>query len=883
MTATATSTALAAGQYTSKPRRKSPSVPSRLFSRARHWPAQFRRAASSTASDGEGEGGAEAPEVVPLSPLDAPGGRPLEDVYLRSKATLQVVRERLAALQRAKDAEGAEGAEEEEVRLTLAEKLVYGHLDDPHTADLRLARGEAYLKLRPDRVVMQDATAQMAVLQFMSSGLRATAVPTTIHCDHLIEATTTPQEDRGGAFGAAADVSHANRENAEVYAFLASAARKYGMGLWAAGAGIIHQTVLEHYAFPGALLVGTDSHTPNGGGLGACAVGVGGADAVDVMAGLAWELKAPKVIGVRLSGALRGWAAPKDVICKVAGLLTVKGGTGAIVEYFGPGVETLSCTGMATICNMGAEIGATASVFPFTEAQAAFLGATGRAGAAAMARRFAKDLLAADEGCRYDRVIEINLSDLEPHINGPFSPDLAWPLSEFAEAVREHGWPHCLSAGLIGSCTNSSYEDMSRAASVAKQATEAGITAQVPLTVSPGSAQITGTIARDGQLAAFEAVGATLLSNSCGPCVAQWRRTDVEPGEANSIITSFNRNFTGRNDGNPATHAFVTSPELVTAFVMAGDLTFNPERDSLVGPNGAEIRLEPPRGRDLPDKGYVQDLAAYQGPAGSGSGEGKALAEDPAEVEVVIEAGSERLQALRPFAAWDGRDVHQAAVLIKAKGKCTTDHISQAGWWLRFRGHLDNISNNLLIGATNAANGKRNAVTNVLTGEEGCAVPATARAYQAAGVPWVVVGDENYGEGSSREHAALEPRHLGGVAVIARSFARIHETNLKKQGMLPLWFRDPSDYDRVDPSDRLAILGLEAKAKGGAEEDQEGFGPGRDLAVEGTRLDGSTYSFAVRHTFNEGQIEWFKAGSALNVLNKQQQNAAGKEKGPANQ
>lgn len=710
-------------------------------------------------------------------------------------------------------------------------------MDDPEGQDIQ--RGVSYLRLRPDRVAMQDATAQMAVLQFISSGLPTTAVPTTIHCDHLIEGTTAPQKDREGKFGGVADLKHAVSTNKEVYDFLSSAGSKYGMGFWRPGSGIIHQIVLENYAFPGGMMIGTDSHTPNAGGLGMCAVGVGGADAVDVMAGLPWELKAPKVIGVRLTGKLSKWSSPKDVICKVAGILTVKGGTGAIVEYFGPGVDNISCTGMGTICNMGAEIGATTSMFPYNPRMADYLKATGRDSIASLADAFAENLRA-DDGAEYDQVIEINLSELEPQINGPFTPDLAHGLSEFGEAARKNGWPTTLSAGLIGSCTNSSYEDMTRAASVAKQALAAGIKAKVPFAITPGSEQIRATIERDGLIDIFEKVGGTVLANACGPCIGQWKRTEVAKGEKNSIITSFNRNFAARNDANPATHAFVTSPEIVTAFAIAGDLTFNPEKDTLVGADGREIMLEPPTGEELPAKGYDAGVETYQAPAGS-------------NVDVVVDPNSNRLQLLTPFAKWDGKDIEGALVLIKAKGKCTTDHISMAGPWLKYRGHLDNISNNMLIGAVNAENGEVNSVKNQLTGEYG-AVPDVARAYKAAGVPWVVIGDENYGEGSSREHAALEPRHLGARAVIVKSFARIHETNLKKQGMLPLTFADPADYDKVGPFDKLAIRGLAT------------FAPGKPLMVEGTRPDGSTYSFQVNQTFNENQINWFKHGSALNAM-----------------
>lgn len=721
--------------------------------------------------------------------------------------------------------------------LSFAEKVVYGHLDDPEGQDIK--RGVSYLRLRPDRVAMQDATAQMAVLQFISSGLPKTAVPTTIHCDHLIEGTTAPQQDRHGKYGGPADLQHAIENNKEVYDFLSSAGSKYGMGFWKPGSGIIHQIVLENYAFPGAMMIGTDSHTPNAGGLGMCAVGVGGADAVDVMAGLPWELKAPKVIGVRLTGKMSKWTSPKDVICKLAGILTVKGGTGAIVEYFGPGVDNISCTGMGTICNMGAEIGATTSMFPYNKRMYDYLAATNRESIAKLADAFQENLRA-DDGAEYDQIIEIDLATLEPQINGPFTPDLASPLSQFADAVRKNKWPAQLSAGLIGSCTNSSYEDMMRAASVAKQALAAGIKAKVPFAITPGSEQIRATIARDGLIEIFEKVGGTVLANACGPCIGQWKRTEVQKGEANSIITSFNRNFAARNDANPATHAFVTSPEIVTAFAIAGDLTFNPEKDTLVGADGREIMLSPPEGDELPSKGYDPGVETYQAPKG-------------ATADVIVDPESTRLQLLTPFRPWDGKDLEDAVILIKAKGKCTTDHISMAGPWLKYRGHLDNISNNMLIGALNSENDKVNSVKNQLTGEYG-AVPDVARAYKAADIPWVVIGDENYGEGSSREHAALEPRHLGARAVIVKSFARIHETNLKKQGLLPLTFADPADYDKVGPFDKISIKGL------------TDFKPGVPLTVEGKRPDGSTYSFKVNQTFNENQISWFKHGSALNAM-----------------
>ncbi|DBA67352.1 hypothetical protein WJX79_001524 [Trebouxia sp. C0005] len=722
--------------------------------------------------------------------------------------------------------------------MTLAEKVVYGHLDEPDTQDIR--RGVSYLRLRPDRVAMQDATAQMAVLQFISSGLPQTAVPSTIHCDHLIEGTTQAQADREDQFGGKADLKFAVKTNKEVYDFLASAGSKYGIGFWRPGSGIIHQIVLENYAFPGGMMIGTDSHTPNAGGLGMCAVGVGGADAVDVMAGLPWELKAPKVIGVRLTGKMSRWTSPKDVICKVAGILTVKGGTGAIVEYHGPGVDAISCTGMGTICNMGAEIGATTSMFPYNKRMYDYLVATGREPIAKLSDSF-REHLRPDEGCEYDQLIEINLSELEPHINGPFTPDLAHPLSKFADALRENKWPTELKAGLIGSCTNSSYEDMARAQSVAKQALSAGIKTKVPFTITPGSEQIRATIERDGMLDTFTKVGGTVLANACGPCIGQWKRTEVKKGEANSIITSYNRNFAARNDGNPATHAFVTSPELVTAFAIAGDLTFNPEEDTLVGADGKEIKLDAPNGDELPSKGFDAGEETYQAPNPEG------------DFDVAVSPDSKRLQILEPFKPIGGK-ITDAMVLIKAKGKCTTDHISMAGPWLKYRGHLDNISNNMLIGALNAENGEVNSIKDQLNGEYG-AVPAVARHYKAEGKPWIVIGDENYGEGSSREHAALEPRHLGGVAIIVKSFARIHETNLKKQGMLPLTFADPADYDKVGPFDKLSL-------------DVSGLSPGKSIEVHVKKPDGKDFTFTVNQTFNDNQITWYKAGSALNAMGK---------------
>eukprot|EP00298_Acanthocystis_sp_HF-20_P011451 c19400_g1_i1.p1 GENE.c19400_g1_i1~~c19400_g1_i1.p1 ORF type:complete len:779 (+),score=302.75 c19400_g1_i1:44-2380(+) len=716
--------------------------------------------------------------------------------------------------------------------LTLAEKIVYGHLDDP---TVKPERGKTYLKLRPDRVAMQDATAQMAILQFISSGLPEVAVPSTIHCDHLIEAHK----------GSKPDLDKANIDNKEVYDFLASAGAKYNIGFWRPGSGIIHQILLENYAFPGGLMIGTDSHTPNAGGLGMCAIGVGGADAVDVMAGLPWELKAPKVIGVKLTGKLNGWTSPKDVILKVAGILTVKGGTGAIVEYFGPGVESLSCTGMATICNMGAEIGATTSVFPYTARMNSYLGSTGREQIASLADTH-KSLLTADEGAHYDKVIEINLSELEPHINGPFTPDLAHPLSTFGAAVRENGWPEELKVGLIGSCTNSSYEDMARVASVAKQAAAHGLRAKSTFTISPGSEQIRATIARDGISSTLEKLGGVVMSNSCGPCIGQWKRDDIKKGEANSIITSFNRNFTSRNDGNPQTHAFVASPEIVTAMAIAGRLTFNPVTDSLVGADGKEFFLEDPNGTELPPRGFDAGEDTYQAPPTQRDG-----------LKVEVDPKSSRLQLLEPFKPWDGKDYTNLRVLIKVKGKCTTDHISMAGPWLKYRGHLQNISNNMLIGAINIDNDKPNLVKNHITGKED-GVPNTALAYRDSGVGWIVLGEENYGEGSSREHAALEPRYLGGKAIIVKSFARIHETNLKKQGMLPLTFSNPTDYEKLSSTDVLSIVGL------------TDFKPAKPLTLVAKKANGEELRISCDHTFNEEQIEWFKAGSALNYMKKVQ-------------
>lgn len=713
--------------------------------------------------------------------------------------------------------------------LTLSEKILYSHIDDPHKQEI--VRGQSYLKLRPDRVAMQDATAQMAMLQFISSRLPKVQVPSTIHCDHLIEAQ----------IGGEKDLARAKETNKEVYNFLATAGAKYGVGFWKPGSGIIHQIILENYAFPGVLLIGTDSHTPNGGGLGGLCIGVGGADAVDVMAGLSWELKCPKVIGVHLTGKLSGWTSPKDVILKVAGILSVKGGTGAIVEYFGPGVESISCTGMGTICNMGAEIGATTSVFPYNARMADYLRATGRADIAELANHNT-GLLQADSGCQYDKVIEINLSELKPHVNGPFTPDLANPIDQLGAEAQKNQWPFEIKVGLIGSCTNSSYEDMSRAASIAKQALDKGIKSKAAFTVTPGSEQIRATIERDGLSDIFNRIGGVVLANACGPCIGQWDRRDIKKGEKNTIVTSYNRNFTGRNDANPQTHAFVTSPELVTAMAIAGDLRFNPLTDELSAADGSKFKFTAPTGDTLPTAGFDPGVDTYQAPPSDGS-----------KIAVDVDPKSNRLQLLDPFDRWDGKDLVDMPILIKVRGKCTTDHISAAGPWLKYRGHLDNISNNLLIGAINEENGEPNAVTNQLTKQVG-KVPDVARYYKSKRVPWVVVGDENYGEGSSREHAALEPRHLGGRAIIVKSFARIHETNLKKQGVLPLTFANPSDYSKIKPSDRVSLVGLKDLA------------PGTQVECHVKHVDGSVDKIHLNQTMNEGQIEWFKAGSALNRM-----------------
>jgi len=722
--------------------------------------------------------------------------------------------------------------------LTLTEKILYSHLWD-NPAVQAYQRGADYVDFAPDRVAMQDATAQMALLQFMQAGRPKVAVPSTVHCDHLIQAEV----------GAVKDLATANVQNKEVYDFLSSVSNKYGLGFWKPGAGIIHQVVLENYAFPGGMMIGTDSHTPNAGGLGMIAIGVGGADACDVMAGLAWELKFPKLIGVKLTGKLSGWTSAKDVILKVAGILTVKGGTGAIVEYFGDGARSLSATGKGTICNMGAEIGATTSIFGYDEKSEAYLRVTDRSDIADLANQVKAHLTGDDEvyanpALYFDEVIEIDLSTLEPHINGPFTPDLAWPISKFAAAVKEHGWPEKLEVGLIGSCTNSSYEDISRAASLAQQAVDKHLTAKSEFTITPGSEQVRFTVDRDGFLNTFDKMGGVVLANACGPCIGQWARHGAEKQERNSIITSFNRNFAKRADGNPNTHSFVASPEVVTAMAIAGNLTFNPLTDTLTNNNGEQVKLEEPTGWELPALGFAVEDAGYQAPALDGSG-----------VSVIVDEKSARLQILEPFKEWEGTDLLGLKLLIKAKGKCTTDHISMAGPWLKFRGHLDNISNNMLIGAINFVNDKAESVKNQLTGEYG-SVPATQRAYKAAGIGTVVVGDENYGEGSSREHAAMEPRFLGVRAIIVKSFARIHETNLKKQGMLGLTFANPADYDKVQEDDIIDIVGLTT------------FTPGKPLTVVLHHADGLSESFEVNHTYNEQQIKWFEAGAALNIIRK---------------
>lgn len=723
--------------------------------------------------------------------------------------------------------------------LTLSEKILYAHLSGPLPA-APYVRGKDYVDFAPDRVAMQDATAQMALLQFMTCGRDKVAVPSTVHCDHLIQAKV----------GAAKDLATALDSNKEVYDFLASISNKYGIGFWKPGAGIIHQVVLENYAFPGGMMIGTDSHTPNAGGLGMIAVGVGGADAVDVMAGLPWELKMPKLIGVKLTGKMSGWTSAKDVILWVAGQLTVKGGTGAIVEYFGPGADSLSATGKGTICNMGAEIGATCSVFAYDDRMSVYLKATGREEVAAMADAIREHLrpdadVYAEPEKYYDQLLELNLSELEPYVNGPYTPDLATPISKLKEAVEKNGWPAKLEVALIGSCTNSSYEDISRSASIVKDALSKGLKTKSEFTITPGSEQVRYTIERDGFIQQFEEAGGVVLANACGPCIGQWARHIDDPNRKNTIITSFNRNFAKRNDGLASTHAFVASPEIVTALAMAGTIAFNPLTDTLKNENGEEVKLNEPVGHELPPKGFEVEDAGYQEPAQDGS-----------SVEVIVKPDSQRLQLLEPFPAWEGTDLKGLKLLIKAKGKCTTDHISMAGPWLRYRGHLDNISNNLLIGAVNYFNEKTDSVKNQLTGEYD-SVPKVQRAYKAAGIGSVVVGDENYGEGSSREHAAMEPRHLGVRAILVKSFARIHETNLKKQGMLALTFADKNDYDKVLEDDTIDIMGLTT------------FAPGQPLIVVLHHKDGSRDEIQANHTYNEQQIEWFRAGSALNLIRKQ--------------
>ena len=717
--------------------------------------------------------------------------------------------------------------------LTLAEKILYAHLyEESDICPFR--RGEDYVNFRPDRVAMQDATAQMALLQFMNAGKSKSAVPATVHCDHLIQAN----------MGAKTDIATATQSNSEVYDFLKSVSDKYGIGFWKPGAGIIHQVVLENYAFPGGMMIGTDSHTPNAGGLGMIAIGVGGADAVDVMTGMEWEVKMPTLIGVKLTGSLSGWASPKDVILKLAGILTVKGGTNAIIEYFGPGAASLSATGKATICNMGAEVGATTSLFPFDLNMATYLRATGRDDVAEWATAVS-DYLEADMDVQaqpdsfYDRVIVINLSELEPHINGPFTPDAATPISEFATKVKENGWPRKMEVGLIGSCTNSSYQDLSRAASIARQAAEDKIPVAAPLIINPGSEQIRYTAERDGILGDFEQIGATIMANACGPCIGQWKRHTDDNTRKNSIVTSFNRNFAKRADGNPNTHAFVASPELTLALTIAGDLCFNPLTDTLKTADGREVKLKEPEGTDFPPKGFEVKDNGYVVPTGK-------------DAEVVINPGSNRLQVLKPFAAWDGKELIEMPLLLKAEGKCTTDHISMAGPWLRFRGHLENISDNMLMGAVNAFNGKTNSILNQLNGKYE-AVSAVAKQYKAKGISSIVVAEENYGEGSSREHAAMEPRFLNVKVILAKSFARIHETNLKKQGMLALTFADKDDYKKVREEDKISIVGLKE------------FAPGKPLTAILYHADGTEESFAVNHTYNELQIKWFKAGAALNA------------------
>ena len=747
----------------------------------------------------------------------------VEEAYQKMERNLKVVRSRLNR------------------PLTLAEKVLLGHLDDPASAEL--SPGESYIMLNPDRVAHQDVTGQMAILQFAQSGRASVAVPTTVHCDHLIQARV----------GALSDLSYAVTENEEVYQFLESSCRKYGMGFWKPGSGIVHQVVLENYAFPGGLLIGTDSHTPNAGGLGMLAIGVGGADAADVMAGLAWEVRYPTLIGVRLTGTLQGWTAPKDIIIYLAGVLTVAGGTNAIIEYFGPGTESISCTGKATTTNMGAELGATGDIYPYDQRMATYLKATGRAGLADVAERY-KHLLASDPeverdpGQFYDRIVEIDLDKLEPHITGPHSPDRARPISAMAREVKEHDFPDNISMALIGSCTNSSYEDMCRAADVSRQASGHGLNVASGLMITPGSEQVRATIQRDGQQADMEAIGGTVLANACGPCIGQWDRTQITKGDRNSIVTSYNRNFPARNDANPETMNFITSPEIAVALSLGGSLSFNPLTDTLTAADGQEFKLEAPKpAPEVPANGFDRGQPGYVEPPESGE-----------DVTVVVDPQSNRLQLLEPWPAWDGKDFTDIPVLVKASGKCTTDHISPAGSWLRFRGHLDNLSDNMFLGAVNVFTDDPGTGKNQLSGEEVQPLPQVARAYLAQGVRWVAVGDDNYGEGSSREHAAMSPRMLGAAAIITRSFARIHESNLKKQGLLPLTFEDAGDYDRIQADDRVSLLGLDQLA------------PGTPVTCVLKHADGNEETINLRHTLNQGQIDWFKAGSAMNHMKNQE-------------
>ena len=743
----------------------------------------------------------------------------VEQSYLRTQRNLAVVRQRLGR------------------PLNLAEKVLYGHLADPEGQEL--VAGKSYLLLKPDRIAMPDTTAQMALLQFILAGRDRVAVPTTVHCDHLIQARV----------GAAKDLLVANTDNSEVYGFLESVSRRYGIGFWKPGSGIIHQVVLENYAFPGGLMIGTDSHTPNAGGLGMVASGVGGAEAVDVMADFPWEVLHPQVIGVKLTGKASGWTSPKDVILYLCGLLTVSGGTNRIIEYFGPGAETLSATGKGTICNMGAELGATCSIFPYDARMETYLKATQRGALAELANKYRPLLVADPETAQhpekyYEKVVEIDLSKLEPHVVGPHTPDLARPVSQLAAAAKKEGYPDTITAALVGSCTNSSYEDIARAADVAEQARKHGMKVKTSFLVSPGSEQVYATIKRDGQMAILESIDATVLANACGPCIGQWKRDDIKPGEKNSIITSFNRNFPARNDSNPSTAAFIASPEIVIAYALAGRLSFNPLTDELEAPDGTKWRLAPPKvAPEVPANGFVSAASGYVAPPADGG-----------SVQVTVAADSPRLQALTPFPAWDGNDYLELPILLRAKGKCTTDHISPAGQWLRFRGHLDKISDNAFLGAINSYNSEAGKGLNQVTGERGVPYPKIARDYKARGLRWVVIGDNNYGEGSSREHAAMCPRFLGCAAVIVRSFARIHESNLKKQGVLPLTFADQTAYDRIQEKDRISITGLANLA------------PGKLVDAAIVHADGTRSPIQLKHTMNREQIEWFKAGAALNVL-----------------